>query len=301
MNKKALIAHIKKLKKKKNAVILAHNYQRPEIHKIADFTGDSLGLCLKAQRADCRLIVFCGVYFMAESAKILNPKKKVIVPDKNAGCALSDMITIEALREMKSKFPDAGVVCYINSRADVKAESDIICTSSNAVAVVRSMSQKQIILVPDKNLAKFIARQVPEKKIIPWEGYCPIHQNLSPEYIKQALKGHPEAKVIVHPECVTSVIEAADYCVSTSKMIEAAEKDPAKEFLVVTECGMIDNLQKALPKKKFFTVCSICFDMKKNTLEKVEQSLIDEEFVVEVPEPIRLKAYNAFERMFKVK
>lgn len=296
-----IMARIKQLKKEKRAVILAHNYQRPEIYEVADFIGDSLGLCEKAQAVDCDIIVFSGVYFMAESAAILNPTKKVLIPAKDAGCALSDMITAEALRAKKQAYPDAAVVCYINSTADVKAESDIICTSSNAVEVVKSMRQRRVLFVPDKNLANFVAKSVPEKEIIPWEGFCPIHHRITPEYILKAMANHPNAKLIVHPECTEEVIAISDYCVSTSKMIKVAEEDPSEEFLVITECGMVNRMKQALPHKKFYTVCSVCFDMKKNTLEKIEESLITGQHEVTVPEPVRSQAYEAFARMFALR
>ncbi len=296
-----IIARIQRLKKEKRAIILAHNYQRPEIYEVADFIGDSLLLCEQAREADCDTIVFSGVYFMAESAAILNPKRKVLIPAHDAGCALSDMITPEALRAKKKEYPDAAVVCYINSTADVKAESDIICTSSNAVEVVRSLPNRRILFVPDKNLANFAARFVQDKEIIPWEGFCPIHHRITPEYILKAMAGHPNAKLIVHPECTQDVIAIADYCASTSKMINIAEEDPAEEFLVITECGMVNRMKQALPHKKFFTVCSVCFDMKKNTLEKIEESLLKEQHLVTVPEDVRVKAYIAFERMFDLR
>lgn len=296
-----IISRIQRLKQEKRAIILAHNYQRPEIYEVADFIGDSLGLCEKAQSTNAAIIVFSGVYFMAESAAILNPDKKVLIPAKDAGCALSDMITAEALRQKKQEYPDAAVVCYINSTADVKAESDIICTSSNAADVVRSLPHLRILFVPDKNLANFVSKQVPDKKIIPWEGFCPIHHRITPEYILRAMANHPKAKLIVHPECTEEVIALSDYCVSTSKMIQVAGDDLAEEFLVITECGMVHRMKQALPLKKFYTVCSVCFDMKKNTLEKIEESLLTGSHEVQVPEPVRQKAYAAFEKMFALR
>lgn len=297
---KNLIARIQRLKEKKQAVLLCHNYQRPEIYEVADFVGDSLELCRKAQTTRARMIIFSGVYFMAESAAILNPKMKVVIPAKDAGCALSDMITPEALRKKKYEYPDAAVVCYVNSTAAVKAESDVCCTSSNAVDVVRSLPQKQILFVPDKNLANFVAKQVPEKEIIPWDGYCPIHQRLSPEYLLKAKELHPNAKIIAHPECTDEVRDVADYVVSTSGMIKVAKESDAVEFICTTECGMIQRMKKEMPEKKFYTVCSVCFDMKKNTLENIEEALVTEQYEILIPDPIRTRAYRAFERMFAV-
>lgn len=296
-----LIGRIRRLKEEKKAIILCHNYQRPEIFEVADFIGDSLELCRKARAVkDLRLIVFCGVYFMAESAALLNPDRTVIIPDKDAGCALSDMITPEKLRVKKAEYPHAAVVCYINSTAAVKAESDICCTSSNAVAVTRSLPHKQILFVPDKNLAKFVADKVPEKEIIPWEGFCPIHERLSAEYLLLAKSQHPNAKIIAHPECTDSVRAVADYVVSTSGMMHIARESEATEFICTTECGMIQRMRREIPGKKFFTVCSVCFDMKKITLEKIIESLETERTAITIPEPIRTRALAAFEQMFAV-
>lgn len=297
---KALIQRIKQLKRKKQAKILCHNYQRPEIYEVADFIGDSLGLCEQARETSARIIVFCGVYFMAESAAILNPQKKVVIPVLDAGCALADMITAKSLREHKKKYPDAAVVCYVNSTAEVKAESDVCCTSSNAVQVVRALPNEQILFVPDKNLAKYVAHQVPEKQIIPWEGYCPIHERLSSEFLLRARKMYPDAEIIAHPECTKEVLAVSDYVASTSGMVKIARASKAKRFICTTECGMIQRLKRAVPDKQFFTVCSVCFDMKKITLEKIEQSLLNEQFEVKLPETVRKKAYMAFERMFAI-
>lgn len=295
-----LIDRIQRLKRKKNAIILVHNYQRPEIFEVADFMGDSLGLCQEARKTKADIIVFSGVYFMAESAAILNPDKKVLIPDPESGCAMSDMITAESLRETKAKYPGVPVVTYVNSTAEVKAESDICCTSSNVVEIVESLPDRRIIMAPDRNLAAYVAKQVPGKEILAWDGYCPIHQRLTMEYVEQSRKAHPGAKLIAHPECPEDVIAAADYCVSTSKMVEVCTTDPAEEFVLMTECGMLNRLKKALPNKRFYTLCSLCFDMKKNTLEKILESLEKGVHEVIVPEPIRVKAARAFERMFEV-
>jgi quinolinate synthase len=294
------IEKINRLKREKNAIILVHNYQRPEIFEVADFIGDSLSLCRQARDTDVDMIVFSGVYFMAESAAILNPDKKVVIPDDESGCAMSDMITADGLRELKANYPGVPVVTYVNSSAEVKAESDICCTSSNVVDIVKSLPDKTIIMAPDRNLAAYTAKQVPDKEILAWDGYCPIHERLTLDYVNQSRKAHPNAKLIAHPECPEAVIEAADYCCSTSKMIEVCTEDPAEEFVLMTECGMLKRLQQALPHKKFFTLCSMCFDMKKNTLEKIHESLLAETHEVIVPEPVRLKAYEAFSRMFEI-
>lgn len=297
---KKLIADIKRLKQEKKALILCHNYQRPEIYEVADFIGDSLELCKKAKETQARMIVFCGVHFMAQSAAILNPGVRVVIPSKNALCALADTITAEALKKEKQKYPDAAVMCYINSTAEVKAESDICCTSSNAVEIVRNLPQKRILFVPDKNLADFVAKQVPEKEIIPWEGHCPIHQRLTPEYLLMAKQQRPNAKIIAHPECTSEVRAIADYVVSTNGMIKIAQESDATEFICTTECGMVQRLMHKIPYKKFFTVCSVCFDMKKITLELIKKSLELEEYEIIIPEKIRQKALRAFEKMFSI-
>jgi quinolinate synthase len=299
-SQKALIRKIKKLKKDADAIILCHNYQRPEIFEVADFIGDSLELCRKARTVKSKMIIFCGVYFMAESAVILNSGVKVVIPNKDAGCALSDMITADVLRKRKAELPGAAVVCYVNSSAAVKAESDVCCTSSNAVAVVRALPNKQILFVPDKNLCSFVAAQVPEKEMIPWEGFCPIHQRLTAEYLLKAKEMHPNAKIIAHPECTEEVREIADFVVSTSGMLKVAKESEAVEFICTTECGMIERIKRELPGKKFFTVCSLCFDMKKITLESVENALLTGTHEVKVPAEIAKKAKQAFEEMFRL-
>lgn len=297
---KKLINRIRRLKKEKNAIILCHNYQRPEIYEVADFVGDSLELCRKAASVSAKIIVFSGVYFMAESAAVLNPGVKVLIPDRSAGCALSEMVTVEALRREKKKYPNAAVVCYVNSSAEVKAESDVCCTSSNAVEIVGSLPNKEILFIPDKNLANFVAKQVKGKKIIPWDGYCPIHERLTAEYLLEAKKQRPNAKIIAHPECPKDVLKIADFVASTSGMLRIARESEAKEFICTTECGMVQRLSRALPHKKFYTVCSVCFDMKKNTLELIEESLIKEQYEVKVPLGVAAGARRAFEKMFKM-
>lgn len=297
---KGLIDKINKLKREKNALVLVHNYQRPEIYEVADYIGDSLGLCQKAQKLDAKLIIFCGVHFMAESAAVMNPLKKVLLPALDAGCAMADMITAEALRKKKQEYPEAAVVCYVNSSADVKAESDICCTSSNAVEIVRSLPNKQILMVPDKNLAAFVAKQVPDKKIIAWDGFCPIHHKITEPYILEAKKKKPNAKVLAHPECREEVLALADFVGSTQAIANYALEDDCKEYIVLTECGMIQRMMKeAKSDKKFYTVCGLCYDMKKVTLEKILSSLENEEYEIKVPYEIAEKARLALDKMME--
>lgn len=295
-----LIAKIKGLKKEKNAIILAHSYQRPEIYDVADYIGDSLGLCQEAAKTDASIIVFCGVHFMAESACLLNPDKKVIVPHVDAGCAMADMVEAEDLRDFKKKHPDATVVCYVNSSAAVKAESDVCCTSANAAKVVSQLEAKEIIFVPDKNLAAYVQTKVPEKTIIPWKGFCPVHQTLTKDYIEKVRETHPEAKIIAHPECRPEVLMLADHVCSTTGMIEAARKDPATEFFILTECGMTERLTRELPDKKFYGLCNMCFDMKKNTLESVLDCLETEETEIRVEKSVADGARKSLDRMLEL-
>ncbi|MEK7673316.1 MAG: quinolinate synthase NadA [Patescibacteria group bacterium] len=297
---KELIEKITKLKKKKKAIILAHNYQLPEIYDVADFVGDSLGLCLEALKTDAEIIVFCGVYFMAESAAILNPDKIVLIPNIDAGCAMADMVEARQLHQFKQEHPDAAVVTYVNSTAAVKAISDACCTSSNAVEVVRNIGAKKIIFVPDKNLAAYVAKQVPEKEIIAWEGFCPIHHYVSKEYLLEVKKLHPNAKIIAHPESKAEVLEMADYVASTSGMIDVAKKADGDEFFVLTECGMTERLNRSVPGKKFIGLCNMCFDMKKTTLESVLRSLETEKYRVIMDPKVAAKAKLAFDRMFEL-
>lgn len=297
---KQLVENILKLKKAKNALILVHNYQRPEIYEIADFIGDSLGLCVEASQTDADVLVFCGVNFMAETAKILNPDKKVIVPHSGAGCAMADMINADDLVKFKEDYPGVPVVCYVNSTAEVKAVSDICCTSSNAVEVVRSLPSERVIFVPDQNLAAYAASQVPEKEVIAWKGHCPVHHFVNAGFVEDIKKRHPEAKIIAHPETRPEVIALSDYVSSTSGMLECARNDDADQFFILTECGMTERLRQELPDKEFFGLCNMCFDMKKNTLELVLKSLQGEREEVEVDPDVADKARNALEKMMKI-
>jgi quinolinate synthase len=295
---KHLIDEINRLKKEKGAIILVHNYQRPEIYRIADFIGDSYGLSREASETKTRMIIFCGVHFMAESASILNPDKKVIIPAIDAGCPMADMVKAEDLRELKKKHPDAAVVCYINTTAEIKAESDIVCTSSNAVKIVNSLHHKRIVFVPDKNLADYVAGYT-DKEIIPWNGYCYVHTKFSPEELAKSKKLRGDTKVIAHPECPAGVRALADHICSTSGMIGYAKQSDAKEFIIATEMGMIEMLRLQVPGKIFFSAPpgSTCVNMKKTNLRLVLEALENEAPIVTVPEKIRLKAKEALDRM----
>ncbi len=291
---------IQRLKKEKNAVILVHNYQRPEIHEIADFIGDSLGLSIEAAKTKADVIVFCGVYFMAETAKILSPEKTVIIPDKSAGCPMADMITADQLRALKAEHPGAKVLCYVNTTADVKAECDLCCTSANAVRMAGEVlrDEKEIIFVPDQYLAAFTEKQT-GRQFIKWKGFCPVHAAILPEHIREQRKLHPEADVIVHPECTPAVIAAADQALSTEGMTRYVKQSLKKEFIIGTEVGIIYRLEKENPGKRFYPASerAVCPNMKLTTLEKILWALQDMQHEVNVPEDIRAKAKACIERM----
>lgn len=300
--KEELKKEIETLKKEKNAVIIVHNYQRDEIQEIADISGDSLTLAQAAVNTKAEVIVFCGVHFMAESAAILNPDKKVLLPVKEAGCPLADMITVRQLRQKKKEFPNAAVACYVNSSAEIKAESDISCTSSNAIEIVKSIKNKQIIFVPDQNLGKYVQSQVPEKEIILWDGFCTTHIRLTEEDIIKTKANYPNAEFIAHPECRPRVLALADHICSTGGMFKYAKVSKSKEFIIGTESGMLYKLKKENPDKKFYmpTTHLICANMKLTTLGWVANSLKNLVYEVTVPDDIREKARITLERMLEV-
>lgn len=294
---------IRELKKQRNAVIVAHNYYRPEILKVADFVGDSLELALMASKVrDADVIEFAGVHFMAETAKIVNPTRTVLLPNLLAGCQLADSAPAEDLaariEELRADYPDLAVVSYVNTTAAVKALSDVIVTSANAAKVVRTLPNKNILFVPDRNLANHVAEQVPEKKIIPWDGFCYVHQQITPEEVSKIRKSDPDLEILVHPECRPDVADLADAVLSTSGMVRWAKERPASRFLVVTECGLSDRLAMEVPDKTFVKGCKMCTFMKVTTLEDVRDSLKLMRYEIEVPEAIRVPAERALQRMF---
>ena len=290
------IERILKLKKEKNAVILVHNYQDAEIYKIADYLGDSLELSRKAQETDADIIVFCGVRFMAETAKILNPTKMVLLPNPEAGCSMADMSDTAGLMKLKNQHPDAGVVCYINTNADVKALSDIICTSSNALKMVEALPNEEIIFLPDKNLAAYIQTQT-KKKIIPYDAWCYVHESLNAEILADIRKKFPKAEVIAHPESPADVLAISEHICGTGGMAKAARDSKAEEFIMVTECGMAEKLKQDVPEKTFHSFCNICSYMKMTNLFLVERALTKLEYQVNVDKDIALKAKIAIDRM----
>jgi quinolinate synthase len=297
-----IVEKIAALKKKRNAVILTHNYQLGEVQDIADFVGDSLELSQDAAKTDADVIIFCGVQFMAETASILCPDKVVLLPDVNSGCLLADTITAERLRAKKKEHPQAVVVCYVNSPAEVKAESDICCTSANAVKVVQSLDAREILFVPDQYLGRYVSAKT-GKEMILWPGFCPTHVRIKPEMIKELRREHPQAKVVVHPECTPEVIALADEALGTGGMCRYAQRDEVREMIVGTELGIIHRLRKENPGKRFIPVSeqAICPDMKLITLEKVLWSLEEMSPEVKVPEEIRLRAKAAVDKMLRVK
>jgi len=296
-----LIAKILSLKKRRNAVILAHNYQLGEVQDIADFVGDSLELSQKAAKTNADVIVFCGVHFMAETASILCPDKVVLLPDMNAGCPMADMVNAERLKERKRELPNATVVCYINSSAEVKAESDVCCTSANAVKVVESLGRKEILFVPDQYLGHYVSTKSGREMHL-WPGYCPTHVRIQAEDITRLKKEYPRAKAIVHPECRPEVIAVADEVLSTGGMYRFARQTEAREIIVGTEIGIIHRLSKENPGKQFIPASkrAVCPNMKLITLEKVLWSLEEMAPQVKVPEEIRLKAKLAVDKMLEI-
>ena len=294
-----LIEKILKLKKEKDAVILVHNYQRPEIYEVADFIGDSLELAKAATEVKKDIIVFCGVDFMAESAKILNPEKKVLIPSKQANCPMAGMISGDDVRNWKKEYPDAAVVSYVNTNAKTKAESDICCTSANTVKVVNSLEESSVLFCPDKNLAAY-AQTKSDKKIIPWEGHCYVHSQISLKTVITAKVNHPDAEFIAHPECLPEVITEADAVCSTSQMIDYVRQSSAKEFILGTESGMINRLKREVPDRCYFAVGSICIQMKKITLDMVYETLQSECNEILVDEEIRKMAKIALDRMMEL-
>jgi quinolinate synthase len=289
---------VKDLLKERKAVMLAHNYQPMEIQELADFCGDSLELSIKASQTDAEVIVFCGVHFMAETASVLSPGKIVLLPRKDAGCPMADMVTPEALKKMLAGFPPMPVVTYVNSPASVKALSTICCTSANALKVVESLEEDELLMIPDRNLARNTAAQT-GKRIHFWNGYCPVHDHITPEAVKKAKENHPDAVFMAHPECRPEVVKMADAALSTSGMLRFVKASKSKSFIVGTEVGMIGPLSRENPGKNFYPVSKtmICADMKKITVEDIIRSLELMEGEVKVPENIRRPALKAVQRM----
>jgi quinolinate synthase len=298
---------IRELARRRNAGILAHNYQVADVQDVADFTGDSLGLALEAQKTDAELIVFCGVHFMAESAKILNPEKKVLLPNLAAGCSLADSITPESLDEWKARYPGYAVVTYVNSTAEVKAMSDICCTSANAVSVIRSLDTDKILFTPDRNLGNWVKKQVPEKDIVVYDGACPTHDVLRGANVNKVRSAFPGSVVIAHPECREDIIALADEVCSTTAMLGRVSKYPdAKTFIVATESGIVHQMKKKYPDREFIMAdgcigCRLhCPYMKMNDLQYVRRALIEDKFEVTVEPDVMEGARRALERMLAV-
>jgi len=322
----ALRDKILKLKKDLNAIILAHNYQRAEVQDIADITGDSLELSRAAAKTDYKVIVFCGVHFMAESASILSPDKTVLLPEIAAGCPMADMVTVAGprktrrefytdvlgiafefaddftLRDMKKKYPGVPVVAYVNTSAAVKAESDICCTSSNVVKVVESLKEDTVICIPDRNLSAYAARRT-KKKIIAWDGFCNVHARLDVDDVNKAKEEHPDALLVVHPECPPEVQDMADHITSTSGMLRFCRESNHKEFIIGTEEGLLHRLRKDSPDKKFYVLSSemVCPNMKRTKIESVLRAMEKMEHVIKVPEEIRVPAKRALDRMLEIR
>lgn len=299
--KEQLIQKIKDLKKQRNAIILAHNYQKQEVQEIADFNGDSLELSRIASKTNADVIVFCGVHFMAETASILSPNKKVLLPDLKSGCPMADMITREQLINFKKENPGATVVTYINSSAEVKAETDICCTSSNAINVVKSVQNDKIIFCPDKNLGSYTQKKL-NKKLILWNGFCPIHMKMLPEHVVELKKKYPNAIFLVHPECQPTTVDLADEVLSTTGILNYVANSNKDEFIIGTENEIAFILQRTYPNKKFYPVTdlAVCSDMKKNSLEKILDVLQEMKNEIKVPKEIADKAIVPIQRMLEI-
>lgn len=306
-SRRALQAEIRALAREKNAFILAHNYQVEEVQDVADVTGDSLGLSIAAQKSSAERIIFCGVNFMAESAKVLNPEKRVFLPNRAAGCSLADSITPESLEDWKARYPDHAVVTYVNSTAEVKAMSDICCTSANAVSVVRSLNTDKILFTPDRNLGRWVAKQVPEKEVVIYDGACSVHDILRGANVAKARVTHPDCVVIAHPECREDVLALADEICSTTAMLDRVAKYPDRSvFLVATENGILHQMKNRYPDKTFISAdgcigCRLhCPYMKMISLEDVKRSLLEEKFEITVPDDVMVGARRSLERMLAV-
>lgn len=302
MDKQHIIDEINRLKKEKNAIILAHNYQIPEIQEIADIVGDSLALSKAASEIDEDVIVFCGVHFMAETAKILSPNKKVLLPAKDAGCPMADMVTADKLREYKKNHPDTTIVCYVNSSAEVKAECDVSCTSSNALKIIESIDADKILFVPDKNLGGYIKNKVKDKEIELWPGFCITHHRVKESEVIKVKELHPDALLLVHPECNEDVVKHADFIGSTSQIIDFAHNSDNKKFIIGTEMGVMHKLKKDNKDKKFFLLSPglLCFNMKKTALEDVLDALKYDQYEINVDEEIREKSLVSLNRMLEL-
>ena len=297
-----IIDRIRQLQRERHAVLLVHNYQRGEVQDIGDFVGDSLGLSQQAAQTGADVIVFAGVYFMAETAKIICPDKTVLIPDEHAGCPMANMVTVRELRHTKAEHPDAAVVCYVNSTAAVKAESDVCCTSANAVKVVASIPEdREILFVPDTHLGRYVSKQLGRDMIL-WPGYCPTHQRILPEHLAALKAQHPRARIVVHPECLEDVCEMADRVASTTGILDFCRESDHDAFIVGTEVGILHRLRKENPGKTFIhaTCFADCPNMKLCTLEKILWSLEDMEHQVTVPDVVADKARNAIQRMLEI-
>jgi len=301
MTQQLIKSQIKSLLRERNAVLLAHNYMRDEVQEIADITGDSLALSIEAAKTIADVIVFCGVHFMAESASILAPEKTVLLPRLDAGCPMADMVSVEALRELKAALPGVPVVTYVNSSAAVKAESDICCTSANAVKVVQSLTEDEIIFAPDRNLGHYISGFT-RKRFHLWEGYCPTHERLRPEVVQGLKESHPDAPFICHPECNPAVVALADHVCSTTGMYDYCRTSSAKRFIIGTEAGILWRMRRENPEKEFILASPalVCPNMKLTSLEDVLEALQTMHPVVKVPEEIRIPAKRALDRMLAI-
>ena len=297
-----LISKIKELKREKNAIVLTHCYQNIEIDEVSDFVGDSLYLSKMAAQTNADIIVFAGVYFMAQSAKLLSPNKKVLLPNLNSGCMMADMINVENLKSFKDRNPNIPVVCYINSTAEVKANCDVCCTSSNAIEVVKNLNSDKVLFVPDKNLGKYVSSKISDKEIVCYDGYCPVHNLLTVNDIKVQKERYPSALVLTHPECREDVVHISDYVGSTTGIMKYVSNSNEKEFIIVTEIGVVQRLRRDYPDKKFIHVSpkAVCDDMKKISLNDIYNSLLNETYEIKVSDNLIKSALRPIEKMINI-
>jgi quinolinate synthase len=302
LTKEQMIAEIEQMKKEQNAVIVAHYYQNDEVQDVADIVGDSYGLSVYCADNVADTIVFCGVGFMAESAKILSPDKTVLIPELRAGCPMADMVTGDDVKLLRRQYPGAAIVCYVNTSAETKAECDVCCTSSNAVKIVRALKEKQIVFLPDKNLGSFVAKQVPEKEVILYDGFCYTHNKIRMDEVDEVMNAHPDAKLAVHPECQSELVERSDFAGSTAQIIEYCSNSVDEKFIIGTEMGILYELKKRNPKKTFYILSPrfVCPNMKYTRLSSVYEALKKRRYEMEVDEDIRIRAIKSLDRMIEI-
>lgn len=302
LTREEMMAEIEVMKKEQNAVVVAHYYQNDDVQLVADLVGDSYGLSVKCAETDATTIVFCGVRFMAESAKVLSPEKRVLIPELRAGCPMADQVTADEVKQLRADYPDATFVCYVNTSAEVKAECDVCCTSSNAVKIIKSLDAKQIVFLPDQNLGGYVAKQVPDKEVILYDGFCYTHNKIRMEEVMKVREAHPGVQLVVHPECKAELANEADFVGSTAQIIKHCTESDDQTFIIGTEMGILYELRRQNPNKKFYILSPrfVCPNMKYTELESVYDALKLGRYEMEVDEDIRLRAIKSLDKMIEI-